>query len=221
MKRAWSYSALTAFETCPRQFYLLKVAKEVKEEESEAIRWGNEVHKALELRIKDKTPLPREMARYERLVRALEAKPGELLAEEKVAVTEDFEKVAFFDRSVWLRCILDVQLRHPDGRTLFVGDWKTGKRKPDDDQTALFAALSMSLDERLERVVAAYIWLKEDRMDSYVYERAHLSSLWNRFLPRVERLYIAHERDAWPARPSGLCRKWCPVGRSRCEFCGG
>ena len=58
---AWSYSSLTNFETCPRQFKLLKIDKVVPFKETEAIRHGNEVHKALELRLKDKTPPARQV----------------------------------------------------------------------------------------------------------------------------------------------------------------
>ena len=61
LKKAWSYSALTAFETCPRRFELTRVTRQVKEPQTEATIWGNEVHKALELFAKDGKPLPKNL----------------------------------------------------------------------------------------------------------------------------------------------------------------
>ena len=75
---AWSYSSLSNFEQCPKQFKLIKIDKVVPFKETDAIRHGNEVHKALELRLKDKTPLPTKYAQYESMVAQLD-KPGCLL----------------------------------------------------------------------------------------------------------------------------------------------
>ena len=47
----WSYSSLQAFETCPRRFYLTRIAKLASEAQTQATLWGNEVHKALELAV--------------------------------------------------------------------------------------------------------------------------------------------------------------------------
>ena len=49
LKHPWSYSALTSYETCPKRYQLTRVTKQVTEPQTEATRWGNEVHKALEL----------------------------------------------------------------------------------------------------------------------------------------------------------------------------
>jgi hypothetical protein len=49
----WSYSSLSSFLQCPRRFYLTRVVKEVKEPPTQATLWGQEVHSALELRIKE------------------------------------------------------------------------------------------------------------------------------------------------------------------------
>jgi len=44
---AWSYSKLKNFEVCPKRHYNVDVIKSFKEEEGEALVWGNMVHKAL------------------------------------------------------------------------------------------------------------------------------------------------------------------------------
>ena len=64
----WSYSALTAYETCPRRYWHTRVAKDVIEPETQALTWGNAVHKALELRAKENKPLPTGMEHWEPLI---------------------------------------------------------------------------------------------------------------------------------------------------------
>ena len=44
----WSYSSLVDFEGCPRRYKLIRIDKVVPFKETEAIKHGNEVHKALE-----------------------------------------------------------------------------------------------------------------------------------------------------------------------------
>lgn len=219
--KAWSYSALDSFETCPLKHYLTRVSKQVKEEESEALRWGNFVHKALEDRIRLNKPLPETLRRYEVFVTAIERRNGVLEAEQKIALTEDFEPVDFFNRRTWLRAVLDVMLTSPDGKKALVIDWKTGKNIPDDDQLKLFAAVAFAMTPGLERVHAGYAMLKLNKMtEPVVFHREQEPELWQNFMPRVERLKQAHERNQWPAKPSGLCKNYCPVGRDNCEYCG-
>ena len=59
--RPWSYSALSAFETCPRRYQLTRVTKEVVERQHEASIWGNKVHKHLEHYANKTAQLPEEL----------------------------------------------------------------------------------------------------------------------------------------------------------------
>ena len=49
----WSFSSLKAYQTCARQFYSYKVAKQYVQEETEAIRYGKVLHEAFEFYIKE------------------------------------------------------------------------------------------------------------------------------------------------------------------------
>ena len=42
----WSFSKLKAFETCPKQFYHVKILKEYPQKETDAMRYGTDVHLA-------------------------------------------------------------------------------------------------------------------------------------------------------------------------------
>ena len=41
----WSYSNLSLYQQCPKKYFHLKVAKDVKEPPSDALTFGNEIHK--------------------------------------------------------------------------------------------------------------------------------------------------------------------------------
>lgn len=56
----WSFSKLKAFETCPKQFYHVKILKEYPQKETDAMRYGTDVHLACEEYIRDNKPLPKK-----------------------------------------------------------------------------------------------------------------------------------------------------------------
>jgi hypothetical protein len=61
-----SYSALNAYQVCPRRFYHMYVAKDLsREEKSKEQLAGTAVHEALKLRIRLNEPLRAEYAAYE------------------------------------------------------------------------------------------------------------------------------------------------------------
>lgn len=216
MKFAWSFSSLSDYLNCPLQYYKVRVSKEIPREETEAMRYGTITHKHLEDRLVEKAPLPEHLTFMERFVRKLETSDGEPFAEQKMAIDDKFEPVDWFDKKAWCRAIVDVGLR--TGEAVWQGDYKTGKRKPGSDQLMLSAALRMHSDPEVEYVSTSYIWLKDRKMDSGgKYPRSELPNIWKHFLPRIARLEAAYEKNAWPAKPSGLC-PWCPVTKAHCKF---
>lgn len=214
-KPSWSYTALNQFTNCPRQYQLTRVTKEVVQVPSEEMKWGNEVHKHLELRILDGKQLPDSLNSFEPIVTKILSKGGEVTAERKLAIDAEFKPVTWFDKSAWCRGIVDVGMRK--GGYKWVGDWKTGKRRPDSDQLMLFAAMEMHHDETIEKVTTSFIWLKDKKIDSQTYVRDQLTDIWKHFMPKIVRLETAYEKDAWPAKPSGLCG-WCPATKAHCDF---
>lgn len=210
---AWSHSALNNYETCPYQYYRLKVKKDVKDTMNEAALWGNEVHKALDHRISKNTPLPERFKKYEPYANRFAKRQGVngqvVVAEQKLCINENMEPTSWFAKDAWCRGIIDVAV-FKDTKA-FAGDWKTGKRKEDSDQLALFAGLMFAHYPDVEEVKTAFIWFKEDKIDKDVFFREHQHEIWQRFFPRIAQLEKSFEMDRWPHKPSGLCRGWCPV----------
>jgi len=209
-KFAWSHSALNAFETCPYQFYRVRVKKDVREAESKALLEGQRQHKAFEKRLRDEVPLPADMKRWEPMCRKLEAAPkDEMLVEHKIALTADLQPTTFFAKDVWVRGVFDVAIRR--GGLLRIGDWKTGKRKEDGDQLKLFAALGFAAFKGIRRVKTSFWWLPARKADNETFEADQAPLIWQEFEPRVERMREAYVENVWPKKTSGLCRGWCPV----------
>jgi RecB family exonuclease len=208
---SWSYSRLKNFESCPKKHYEVDIARNVKEEESEALATGNEAHAALAARVSKGTPLPAAFANYEPwAARVAHGGPGiTLLVEQKLSITKNFAACGYFDKSCWFRGVGDVI--KIAGRVALVVDWKTGKIVEDSVQLALMAQCIFSAYPNVERVQAEFIWLREDANTSQVFKRSDLAELWASLWPRIEQLEHAHKTTTYPAKPSGLCRKYCPV----------
>lgn len=214
----WSFSSLNDFETCPRRFYLVRIAKVVREGQSAAMVEGNAVHKAMELFVRDGIPLPETYAKYHKLATMVRNSQGVKFTEYSFGLTRALTPTQFFAKDVWVRGKLDVViLRETEG---FVFDYKNGKRKAEYDQLKLFTGAAFRSFPQLQKVRTGYIWLQADKLDAETYTRDDDATIWQEFAIRVHRMEEAARTGDFPARPSGLCRKHCPVGKSLCDHCG-
>src|SRR6516165_9141621 len=62
-----SYSSHAAWEQCPRKMWHSYIARDVEREESNALRWGNYVHEALEKHINGSEALPDNLQHHRHL----------------------------------------------------------------------------------------------------------------------------------------------------------
>jgi hypothetical protein len=139
-----------------------------------------------------------------------------MLVEQKFAITEDFQPCAWFADNAWFRAIGDaITLAGPVG---LIVDWKTGKILEDSSQLALSAACLFAHFPELQKVRSEFVWLAHDCNMPETYSRDSMVRMWSNIWPRIEALKSAYEKDEWPAKPSGLCRKYCLV--TSCPHCG-
>lgn len=215
---AWSHSRLNAFETCPKRHYMIDLAKKYTDTQGPELIFGSRLHKALEERCRDGKPLPADLRNYEGIASKIIDLPGDKKYEQKLGLTKDFGATGFFGDGVWFRCMIDVLVLSE--RTAGVVDYKTGKVKPDPAQLQLNAMTIFAHYPEVDEVQTAYWWLtKGNKLSRFTYKRAQLPDLWIKFLPRVRAYEAAYAAQRFPANPSGLCRKWCPV--TECDFHGG
>ena len=208
---AWTYSQLEKFETCPRQFYHVRVKRDVVEPPTEATLWGGRVHEAMEYRIKDGTALPDGMTQWEGLATKIANMAGEKFCEVEMALDENFQPAPW--GQAWTRGIADLLIVNGDKAVNL--DYKTGKRKLT-HQLMLYAGYTFAIYPKVNTVVTGFVWMRDKKIDKETFTRDQVPIIWQTFIPKVRKLESAYERDAWPARPSGLCKGWCPV--KTCEF---
>jgi hypothetical protein len=206
---SWSYSKLKNYETCPKRHYHCDVVKDVKEEESENLKWGNYVHDGFARRLKKKVPLPEGMGQWESWCERIELNADKILVEQKLAIDAHFAPVGWRGDAAWYRGVADVIKFMGD--VALVIDWKTGKILDDSQQLALMAACVFAHHPKLIAIRAEFIWLKEGCTSGTTIKRGDLAGMWQAIWPRIETLRVAHENNAYPANPGKLCRDWCPV----------
>jgi hypothetical protein len=217
---AWSYSRLKNYEACPKKHFHVDIKRDVKEEEGEALIWGNAVHKALADRLdpKKRTNLPVPMQGYEHWCRKIEGNgEGTLLVEQQLAITKNYGATEWFGKDAWYRGIADVL--KIVGPVALAVDWKTGKILEEPVQLALMACCVFAHHPEVQKVRAEYIWLKEDASSRAIISREDMPGLWASLWPRVSALEQAHETQNYPPLPGGLCRRYCPV--KTCQHWGG
>jgi PD-(D/E)XK nuclease superfamily len=209
---AWSYSKLKNFESCPKRYYNVDVAKVVKEEESEQLQYGNMLHKSLAEAISGKTPLPKAFTHLQGWVDKVQRSPTErprLLVEQQLAIDVNFGPTEWFSKTAWYRGIADVI--KVMGPVAVVLDWKTGKILEDGVQLALMAQCVFAHHPDIQKIRTEFVWLKEDATTRADFTRDDMVKVWAGVMPRVQTLENAHKSANFPPKPGYLCRKWCPV----------
>jgi RecB family exonuclease len=210
MKLAHSYSSIKLFENCPLRYYRQRILKDVQDQGGEASIYGERIHEALELRLRENKPLPPEAAQYEDLCVSIERnlRNNKLYLEKELVLDENLEPTGWWDPDAWLRSKLDVLIDKGDKAVVF--DWKTGRKRADQFQMEIFAVQVFKHFPDVQEVLTSLIWLKDGSSTTHFYSRAHTNELWAEIIGRIRRIYAAAETDVWPARPSGLC-PYCPA----------
>ena len=206
---AWSYSKLKNFETCPKRHWHVDVARDIKEPEGEALLWGNAVHKALAERVENDKPLPKSMVQFESWATRVLTGDGKVLVEQKLAINKEFGPESWFSDNAWFRGIGDVI--KIVGPVALIMDYKTGKIIEDGSQLALMAACVFAHHPEVRKVRSEFIWLKDDASSRADFTREGMAQVWRGLWPRIETLEHAHETTSFPAKPGGLCKRYCPV----------
>lgn len=216
-KLSHSFSSIKMYENCPKRYFHQRIEKSVKDEGNAVTEYGNRIHSALELRLRDNEDLGREAGKYEAICRGIETLAlgaDDLTLEEEMTLNEALQPTGWWDKDAWLRSKIDVLIRRDDFAVMF--DWKTGKRRPDFDQLEMFAVQVFAHYPKVKKVKTTFVWLKDMKMDHETYTRDDEARLWEKILGKIHRIEKSQATDNWPARPSGLCG-WCPC-KGFCEF---
>lgn len=207
----WSFSKIKSFSTCPKQFYHTTVLREFPFVETEAIRYGNEFHKAAELFIRDGTPVPDKFAFAKPALEHLKSLPGDKHCEQKLGLTVDLRPCGFFDKDVWFRGVVDLAVI--DDEDALIVDYKTGKsaRYAEKGQLELMALSVFKHFPKVKRVRAGLLFVIANEIVKAKYDDGSVRDLWEKWLSEYVTMETAFKTGVWNPKPSGLCRKHCPV----------
>ena len=205
-----SYSFVSMYKRCPKQAYHTYVVKDIKRVETEAMRYGNEVHSALENAIKTSEPLPEDLAQAQPFLAALG--PG-CHAELQLAMNDNGGPCDYWGTSVLFRGKLDVF--KTEGNRALIVDWKTGKTREDPTELEYHAMLALVHNPDLSSIDGMYVWLKTDKLGKRYKLINKARDLVSETIRLKKELDACLIEERWPARPTPLCG-WCPV--STCQF---
>ena len=121
----WSYSSLKDYQNCPRQYQEIKVLKNYTKFPTAEMRYGTEVHKAVEDYVGEGKPLAPEYERFAKQLQPLIEMDGVKHPELRMALGFDRKPSKWND--YWVRGIADLVVLNGD--TAFIVDYKTGSSK--------------------------------------------------------------------------------------------
>lgn len=205
---AWSFSALTRYENCPKQYWEINHQKNFKDEDSSFSTDGKAVHDALYKRVLKGTPLPLPMRNLEDMASRFAEADGEKHGEMKLALNRQMQPVDYFAKDVWVRVVIDLLI--VSGTTAVVIDWKTGKVKEDYTQMGLCAAVLARWMPEIDLFKTVLVWTAHKKLSPKNYTTSKLQEVWNDLLPRVNKIEESIATTTFPAKASGLCG-YCPV----------
>lgn len=210
-----SHSALEAFSICPRQMYETRILQNYAGTDSPQMLYGKLVHTILEDAVGKAKAIPREHAYLEPFADYIRATPGQQHCEFELAVDRAYVPTDFKDPTAVFRGIADFVAI--DGNTCYMYDYKTGKIKPSQQMERL-AALVFANKPNVTVIKTAFIWLAHDDATIQTFHVADESVLKQKLAQDLGAVLAAEAAEKWPAKPSGLCKKYCPV--ITCEYFG-
>ncbi len=216
-----SYSALNAYQVCPRRFHHMYVLKDLHaEEKSKEQLEGTAVHEALKRRVRLDEPLPEAYAHYEHLAAEIFNAPHVKYTELKLGMDADGRPCDFFDKKVWLRGALDLVLSEPGSsvstRAALLLDWKAGKVREDPFELEIQALLLKAKWPELERITGHFVWLREGRLGAR-HDCSDTVKTFGVVLRTEQQMRRRLAANDWPPDEGPLCG-YCPVTKGMCEF---
>lgn len=217
MSVVWSYSSLKTFQQCPRKYYHTKVAKDVKEPDTQATLYGKAAHTVAEEHIRDGAPVPPKFDYMKPVLDQLSAIPGEKLCEVQLGLTKDLESCAFNAKNVWWRGIADLVIINEGKQLAHSVDYKTSKsaRYADVKQLDLVATGLFAKFPTINRVKSALIFVVSKEFVKTEHHREMVPKYIEKPAQDVARIEAALQNGVWNPVQGPLC-KFCAV--KQCEY---
>jgi len=205
----WSYSGLKDFVNCPRQYNEVKVLKRYEKKATVEMRYGTQVHSALEDYVKEGKPLAKNYEHFGKQLDPLRDMEGVKYPEYRMALTINRQPCTFGAKDYWVRGIADLMV--VDGDQGYIVDYKTGSNKyPDPKQLQLMALMGFEYFPEVTHFKAGLLFVAHNDFVTSEYQREKIDKYWDDFAPQLKRLQLSYENGVWQENPTPLCG-WCPV----------
>ena len=203
--RPWSYSRLSTWETCPKQYWYSYVEKLPGfRPPSPAADRGSELHDKADKYLKGELKLyPHEFQKVSAHLMDLKAKGVE--SEKKLAVKEDWSPCDYSDKETYFRAIIDVV--YQEGKICNIEDHKTGQ---------IYDSHAVQLSDYVAVVAAHYPEAEEYRTRLIYVDQGMVTKPKVTTADRVHpirlmlhgRIDNAENDTIFPTRAGSQC-KWC------------
>lgn len=212
-KFTWSYSSATTFEKCPKQYFHLYVAKDIKQDPNQKhFLYGNEVHKAAEEYVRDGVPLPEKFSEFQTPLDMLKRIPGEKWCELKLGLTKDLEPCEFFGDNVWWRGAIDLLILDKENKTATIIDYKTGKSQyADTRQLGLLSIAVFKKFPEIEKIKAGLMFLVSKEIIKEEYNSTRIDDMYTEWDRLILRMNTAYDSGVFNPVPNFACKSFCPV----------
>lgn len=217
MSITWSFSSLKTFQQCPRKYYRTKIAKDIREPDTQATLYGKSVHTAAEEFIRDGTPIPEQYAYVRPMMENLKRIEGDKHCEVKLGFTENLEPCAFDAENVWWRGIADLVVINESKKLAYSIDYKTSKsaRYADTKQLDLVAIGIFKHFPNIVRVKSALAFVVSKEFVQTEHHVEMVPKYIEKPAQDVARIEAAIENGVWNPIQGPLC-KFCAV--KDCEY---
>lgn len=233
-----SHTFLNDWDNCPHKAMRKFIRKDLpKQPQTEAMKWGNEVHSAFEVRIKHGTKWPQGMEKFEAIAAPLVAAGA--VAEKMLGISVEGSPCDFFAPNVWLRGKIDATViayrraspKWPlptlidvlnsaelDGLQIetvaAIFDWKTGKRREEKAELEVHAVLLKAWQPTVQKITAHYVWLQDNEVGK-PHDVSDTETKLTEIRQTMATVQNCIEIEDFPKRRNPLC-PWCPV--TDCEW---
>ena len=217
--KSWSYTALSQYESCPRQFFYERV-KKIKDKDApkpKALQRGIDVHDEGEKFLTHQISYtPKDYLKFEHLM--LDLRDMNPMVEQNWGFKLNWSPTSPTNwNECWLRIKMDAFVPFDDGDSVAV-DFKTGKNRGGYDLQMELYALGVFCKFPEVKAVSTRLWFV-DSGDEVIenYERAMVPKAKERFEKRVRPMF---NDEHFATKPSRLCA-WCDFSKDNggpCEY---
>ena len=209
----WSYSSLKTFQQCPKKYYHLKIAKDVKQEDTTATNYGKDVHKSAEDYISKGTPVPAKYDYMNPVLNSLIQIDGDKYCELELGISRKdgrYSTCSFNSPDYWWHGIADLVIVKED--EAYLVDYKTSKnaRFADTKQLDLLASAIFFKFPKVMEIKSALIFVVSGEFVHKKHERTFCLAYLESMMPDLNRLETAVKSGVWNPVSGPLC-KFCPV----------